>query len=495
MTFSVQRAMQLLASGFWDSEQDDPALRNHFASADGLSADSHASPESRKRIRERMRFEFANNSYVQGIVRTHVNNVIGTGPRLQVNSNAAGTSDAIADEIQRAMTSWMMAAKLVDRLRLMFQAELVDGEGLAIISTDERLRHPVKLAWKLVECDQLTSPIDKITGDMDRHVDGIDLDEFGNPVRYHFLKRHPGSMNAFAAMLEHAPPVPAESVIHLFHRDRPGQHRGVSRCQAMLMPAAAMRQYTMATLKAARRAASLSAVVKSNNSAEIETSMTAPYDEVELPDDSAMTLPAGWDIYQFKAEQPVGTYPEFNREMIRMAGRVVNMPLNKAAADSSGYNYSSGRLDHQDYGMFCRVEREHLVCDALEVTLREFAKEAVLRDGGDLLSDEARMLLDEWINRPEGFPPHSWNWDEPEHADPLKEAQAEAIRLQNRTVTYADSCSRRNRDWRRHFEQVAIEQEKMNELGITAGQAASAFGEQGQEEDERQADERSTAGV
>ena len=36
------------------------------------------------------------------------------------------------------------------------------------------------------------------------------------------------------------------------------------------------------------------------------------------------------------------------------------MPFNIAACNSSGYNYSSGRLDHQTYYKSIRVEQAHL---------------------------------------------------------------------------------------------------------------------------------------
>lgn len=473
MSFSFERAIRLLGGGFWDAEQPDPAYSKHFQYASGASADAHASPESRKVIRERVRLEFANNPYVQGIVRTHVNSVIGTGPRLHIDSQSAGTTDEIADQIQAAFSAWAIASKFTERLRMSFQAELVDGEGIALLASDKNQRHPVKLAWKCIECDQLTAPLSKLSIPDDRHVDGIDIDEFGSPVRYYFLKRHPGSQNSFSSMLEHAPAVDADQVIHLFRRDRPGQHRGVSRCQAMLMPAASMRQYTMATIKAARRAAALAVILKTDNP-EVDLQQCVPYDLVELPDDGGMTLPAGYDVTQFKAEQPVGTYTEFNREMIRMKGRVFGMPLNKASADSSGYNYASGRLDHQDYGLLCRVERTHLACDAADRTVVAWSEEAVLRDMGDLLSDEARSVLDAWLSRPERFPPHVWHWDEPEHADPEKEAKADDIRLRNYTSSMMEVCAKKNKDWRRHLEQIALEQEKKRALGITESQTPNA---------------------
>ena len=46
--------------------------------------DAAASPAVRRTLRNRARYEVANNSYARGIVLTLANDSIGTGPRLQL---------------------------------------------------------------------------------------------------------------------------------------------------------------------------------------------------------------------------------------------------------------------------------------------------------------------------------------------------------------------------------------------------------------------------
>jgi len=77
----VARALVVRAK--FDSAQTTPDNRRHWANADGLSADAAANPEIRRTLRNRARYEVANNSYARGIVLTLANDVIGTGPRLQ----------------------------------------------------------------------------------------------------------------------------------------------------------------------------------------------------------------------------------------------------------------------------------------------------------------------------------------------------------------------------------------------------------------------------
>ncbi len=76
--------------------------RRHWANADGLSANAANSSTVRRTLRNRARYETANNSYARGIVLTLANDVVGTGPRLQLT-----TSDAAANSrIERAFMTW-----------------------------------------------------------------------------------------------------------------------------------------------------------------------------------------------------------------------------------------------------------------------------------------------------------------------------------------------------------------------------------------------------
>ena len=68
----------------FDSAKTTPENRKHWANADGLSPNAAINPEVRRVLRNRARYEVANNSYAKGIVLTLANDTIGTGPRLQM---------------------------------------------------------------------------------------------------------------------------------------------------------------------------------------------------------------------------------------------------------------------------------------------------------------------------------------------------------------------------------------------------------------------------
>jgi hypothetical protein len=65
----------------YDAAATNPDNYRHWANADSLSADAANNPEVRRVLRNRSRYEVANNSYARGIVLTLANDVVGTGPR------------------------------------------------------------------------------------------------------------------------------------------------------------------------------------------------------------------------------------------------------------------------------------------------------------------------------------------------------------------------------------------------------------------------------
>ena len=173
-----------------------------------------------------------------------------------------------------------------------------------------------------------------------------------------------------------------------------------------------------------------------------------PMDEVELEQRLATVLPGGWKLGQVHAEQPTTTFGEFKREILNEIARCLNMPFNVAAGNSSGYNYASGRLDHQVYFKSIRVEQHQMQLAVLDRILKAWLNEAVLVEG--LLPQSLRTIA-------RTLPEHAWFWDGVEHVDPAKEANAQATRLANHTTTLAVEFARQGRDWEQELRQRAKE--------------------------------------
>jgi lambda family phage portal protein len=449
---------RLIRAGF-DSAVTNEANRKHWVNADGLSADAAASPEVRRTLRNRARYETANNSFAKGIVLTLANDVVGTGPRLQLLTEDDGGNE----RVEQAFMAWTKAVGLPEKLRTMRASRATDGEVFAVLSSNPRLATPVKLDVRLIEADQVCTPDLSLLADS--AVDGIVFDEFGNPAEYHVLKGHPGDTRTGLLGIEYDR-VPAESVLHYFRADRPGQSRGIPDITPALPLFAQLRRFTLAVLGAAETAADFAGILYTDAPANGEAESVEPMDSIELEARSLLTMPGGWKMAQVQAEQPSTTYAEFKRELLNEIARCLNMPFNVAACNSSGYNYASGRLDHQVYFKSIRVEQEHLACTVLDRLLNAWLREAVL--SSDLLPLAVRTLVATGQSLP-----HQWFWDGNEHVDPAKEATAQATRLASHTTTLAAEYAKQGRDWENELRQRGKELSLMKELGLAQEQTAS----------------------
>jgi lambda family phage portal protein len=443
----------------YDAAQTTPENQKHWGAADHLSANAAHDPVVRAFLRARARYEYANNSYCRGMLLTLANDVIGTGPRLQILNINTFT----ATWFERVFRQWAREIRLGEKLRAARLAKARDGEVFVMRVTNPRLRHAVKLDLRLIEADQVTTP-DLQVYRGEQLTDGIVHDRLGNPNFYHVLKHHPGETGFmggfFVRGLAAYDTVAAANVRHWFRLERPGQTRGVPEITPALPLYAQLRRYTLAVIAAAETAADVAMIIKSTyqpdpNDDSYEA--PSPMDLIELERRMAMVMPEGWEGQQFKAEQPTTTYKEFKAEIVNEIARCLNMPFNVAAGNSSGYNYSSGKLDHQVYWRSNDIDRDDCELVVLDWALESFLQEASRVPG--LLPFPATISGESAID-------HAWHWDGVGHVDPAKEANAQQTRLGSLTTSLAREYAREGHDWETELRQIARERRLMQQLGI-----------------------------
>ena len=433
----------------YDAAQTTSLNTRHWGMADFLSADAALSPAVRQRIRSRVRYEVANNSYAAGLASTWAHDLIGTGPRLQLDLGPDVDAD-LCRKVELAVYDWSVEVDLAKKLRIAKVAKISDGEVFGIRTNNSRLSG-VQLDLKLVEADQCVSP-DGFSSMSD--IDGIRIDEYGNPSAYWIAKYHPGS--EFPGWFKEGRWVDAENVYHWFHATRPGQSRGVPELTPAIELFALMRRYTLATVTAAEVAADFAAILKSTMQPDqMGGTKLADFETMPIVRGMMTSLPDGYDIQQMKAEHPISTHDQFIRRLLNECARAVDMPVIVAAMDSSMSNYSSMRGDYLVYRKRIANERNDVERVFLDPLLKAWLDEAALVPG----------VI------PDGLPPvaewnWSWSWDGFDHIDPLKEADAEAASILANTATLAEVCQKRNKDWRQVLRQRAVERNLERELGI-----------------------------
>ena len=279
----------------------------HWSRADGLSSAAANSPDVRRTLRNRSRYEVANNSYARGITLTLANDVVGTGPRLQMLT----PDDAANRFVEAEFFAWAEAVGLAEKLRTMRLARVSDGESFGLLTSNERVDSTVKLDVRLIEADQVASPT--LVADRSRYIDGIQFDADGNPLSYDVLREHPGDVTF--TIDEEFDTVPAAAVLHYFRCDRPGQIRGIPDITPALPLFAQLRRFTLAVLAAAETAADFAGILYTDAPANGEADAAEPFEPIELEKRMLLTMPGGWKMAQMRSEQPSTTYAEFKKEI------------------------------------------------------------------------------------------------------------------------------------------------------------------------------------
>lgn len=332
------------------------------------------------------------------------NDTIGTGPRLQVLSE----NETFNDEVEQEFAQWAEAVKLAPKLRMMRISRCQDGEAFAVMATNPKVRHPVKMDVMLIEADRVSGELRWM--DDDTSVDGITYDQWGNPVDYRILKYHPGDVKF--ATGEDAFHVPADFMLHIYRPDRPELHRGVPELSAALPLFAQLRRYNLAVLSAAEAAADFAAILYTDAPPDGEAANVPPMDSLELERNMMLTVPAGWKMAQLDAKQPTANHGEFVKIILSEIARCAVSTYGTVSGDFSGHNYASGRLDNQLYHKSILVDRSFWETEVLNHIFDLWYQEYAFAEGNPM---ERRT------------PRHTWFWDGFVHVDPTKEATAQQI--------------------------------------------------------------------
>lgn len=415
-------------NGTYDAARTPDDLAAYWANADGFDADSANSRGIRETLCRRSRYEVANNGFSDGISSTYSTDLVGTGPQLRMQTNSPGFNQMV----ERTWFLWCQAVHFRRKLWCMAHAKHVDGEAIAVLRRNPRINHPIKLDVVLYETEQCQTP--HLPFGEPGRIDGIQFDEFGNPVSYDILQQHPGSATNFS--IDQTPErVPANRVLHWFKMRRPGQHRGVPECASTLNLGACFRRGRIATLNTWEKIAKWTLFLKTLFEPE-DIQGLPPFSSFDVSDGMVTNLPNSVEPLQLKAEHPGATYEAAHNLWLNEQGRPKAMPKAKVKCDSSDMNYSSGRLDFITYYSELDVERED-GNDVLDVLFNAWFDLAILVFG--------------WLGGiPEAVGPgarfHTWDWPEHRVADLESEAKANETKLASGQITVVRLMSDRGLD-------------------------------------------------
>jgi len=448
-----------IAEAQYDAAQTTPNNRRHWRWADALSAKAANNPFVRATIRQRARYEAANNPLVDGILNTLSNDMIGHGPVLQINSPVEGFNKAT----KLAWVRWTREIRLWSKMRLARRAKAVDGESFLLLVYDPTVRGPVKWNVRLVEADRIATP--NMPWEDPRRTDGIVFDEHGNPIEYHLLRAHPGDQGVNVGWWNYNP-VEACYVLHWFTPKRPGQLRGISELTAQLGTVADLRRYAKATIKKRENQAELHGFVKQSGAGAVHPGPGAspdaisPWTEFEVEMGTWMALPDGAEPVPFESSETSDPFTGFKREYVSDIARPWGMSYNVAACNSGDSNFSSSKLDQRLYGRHMELEQDEAEATILNPLFAFWLQVARVAKDSPIQDDS----LFDWE--------HSWSWPALDDPDPAKTSAADASDVASGVLSV------RSIQMRRKIDPDLEEQRIAEQYGLTVPQYRQALAAQ-----------------
>ena len=397
--------------------------RSDFGSADSVVGKAGGS------LRVQARYLDENHDLARGVLNTLVNNVIGTGIRIEAlaKDNKGELLTDFNTRLYQLFEDWMLKPEVTWELhwnqlqRLAARSWFRDGEVLlqllegTISTLDHGSRVPFSV--ELIECDLLPIDFDDVKKGI---IQGVQKNKWGRAKAYFLYKDHPGdSQTSFNQDVKR---VPAENILHLKLSDRIRQTRGVSIFASVLTRMDDIKDYEESERVAARVAAAMCAFIRKSSDNPLAVSNTDSSDNRLMSMKPGMifdNLLPGEDVSMIESNRPNTMLEQFRNSQLRAVAAGTCTSFSSISKDYNG-TYSAQRQELVEQSVNYAVMREHFVERFVRPVWQRFVQVALLTD---LI--EAPPNLDEMTLFDADFRGPSLPW-----IDPLKEINAEEKAVQ-----------------------------------------------------------------
>jgi capsid protein len=167
----------------------------------------------------------------------------------------------------------------------------------------------------------------------------------------------------------------------------------------------------------------------------------------------------GQKPHALSAQRPGATFEPFIRTIERSISLSLDIPYPVLFKDFEGMNYASYRSAMLEAWRVFNHRRKWLGSGFCQIPYSMLIEEAWLKGELPMIEDfygqMYNLLNAQWIGPPKG------------QIEPVKEAQADIVSIQNNLKTREEVILERGRDLRSTFDQLEEEQELMDDKGLT----------------------------
>ena len=466
------------------------------------SADQDIIPKLES-LRASSRDLYMNTPLATGALRRLRTNAIGFGLRLQcrIDREVLGLDDDAADawerNTEREFLSWANSPEC-DAARtlafpqltaLAFFSTSLSGDCFTLLPHIPRQGQVYDLRIQIIEGDYVCNPYTQI--DTNRICGGVEVDEYGAPIAYHFrrplldgLAGSTGGLDRWVRIPAYGPNTGRRQVIHLFDKERPGQRRGVPMLAPVIEELKQITRLSKAEIQAAIINSYFTVFVKSQSSVGnvlspgfippgayspgmpgVSTLNSADdRDDVlyEMGSGNVIEMAEGEDIALADPRRPNANFEPFFLAIVKQIGGSLGIPFEELILHFSA-SYSASRAALQEAWKFYRERRLWAAMYFCQPIYKEWLVEAIAKgriSAPGFFSDP--VIQDAWSGS-------VWTGPGQGQLDPLKETKASILRIKNRLGTYEDEyVAITGNDWDGAMNRLSREEKHLENLGLSA---------------------------
>jgi len=362
---------------------------------------------------------------------------------------------------------------------LVFYNTLLSGDVFVVLPFIKKNNTPYSLTLKVVESDYVSNP--NMSMDNNSIAGGIKVDKNGAPEIYYFRKSltpfilpGPSPSDKWTPVDVFGRRTGRRNVLHLYHKLRPGQRRGMPELAPVVELLKQMSRLTEAELMASVIASFFTVFIKTNpltgGLAEGFTPAEKVTDEdVNAADENVYEMGSGsiielgedgQDISIADPKRPNDSFEPFFLAMVKQLGAALGVPYEELILHFSS-SYSASRAALQEAWKFYRERRVWLARSFCIPVYQEWLSEAV---------SIGRISAPGFYDDPsiaKAWGGSAWEGPGQGQIDPLKETKAADMRIQRLLSTHQDEYTAiHGGDWESSLNRSARERNKIKEKDL-----------------------------
>ena len=449
----------------------------------GTSADSEVK-NSLRILRNRARSLVRDSDFAKSALRAVKNNVVGQGIKhqAQVRMVRGGRLDERLNSlIEYEWKKWGKAKNChaggtlswSDIQRLCLNSMIESGELFVRFVYQEFGDSKVPFGLEILEADFLDDDYTGLESNGNRVRMGVEINEWGRPVAYHFLTYHPGDYQFSYGNIaqKRRIRVPAEEIIHLYAAGRPGQTRGVTAVASAIMRLNNLKGYEEAEIIAARASSAMMGFVRTPDQELFEDGTYDDQSVLDFAPGSIRRLAPGEEMQFFSPSRPDDAVTPFVAQMLRAVAAGVGCSYTQVSSDFSQSNYSSSRLELLETRAHYRTLQQYMIETLCQRVYEKWMDMAVM---------SGALRLPGFDIDPDRYYESKWIAPAAQFVDPQKEAEAYKSLVRSGIMTLSQVISLHGGDFEEVMRQRQHELAMLDELGIVTDTDPSAVTKAGQ---------------